>query len=333
MTGQPLAHPLGVAIGDMTPPEQIAAAARRIEQQGFSHLTIPEDCWYIPALVGVTLALSATERIPVGTSIVSAITRHPAILAMELSAISRAFPGRFRAGVGLGLPEWLDQMGIMPERAVGALKEAVIAIRRLSAGETVTEHGRHVTLERIGITHPATAPMPITLGVMGPMMLRLAGQVADETLFAAAAGVDYFRYAIEIVERAAAAAGRPPGSVGYSTVALVSCDRDGARARAIARPVLAAFLAEFGVNVLSDAYGISDQLQAMLDRGGEHVIVDEMPDRWIEDLMLVGTPAEVIAQVEAWLEAGIGSIAMFLPHAAEPDTLELVAREVIPHFD
>jgi alkanesulfonate monooxygenase SsuD/methylene tetrahydromethanopterin reductase-like flavin-dependent oxidoreductase (luciferase family) len=44
--------------------------------------------------VGVTLALNATEQIPVGTSIVSAMTRHPAILAMEIAGISRAFPGR-----------------------------------------------------------------------------------------------------------------------------------------------------------------------------------------------------------------------------------------------
>jgi alkanesulfonate monooxygenase SsuD/methylene tetrahydromethanopterin reductase-like flavin-dependent oxidoreductase (luciferase family) len=331
-TTAPLIHPLGVAIGDMTPPEQIGETARWLEQLGYSHITIPEDCWYIPALVGVTLALSATDSVPVGTSIVSALTRHPSILAMELAGISRAFPGRFRAGIGLGLPEWLDQMGIRPERAVGALKEAVTAIRRLADGETVTAHGRHVQLDGIGITHPVTAPMPITLGVIGPMMLRLSGQVADTTLFGAAAGLDYFRYAIPIVQEGARSAGRDPEQLTFATVALVSVNRDAGRALEVARPVLAGFLGEFGVNVLSDAYGISDELSSMLERGGESVILEEMPDRWVQDLMLVGTPEMVAEQVRSWVDAGIDSIAMFLPHESERDVLTLVAEEVIPRL-
>ena len=46
--------------------------------------------------------------------------------------------------------------------------------------------------------------------------------------------------------------------------------------------------------------------------------------------MLVGTPAEVTAEIERWLDAGIDSIAIFLPHESEPQTLQLVAEEVIP---
>jgi 5,10-methylenetetrahydromethanopterin reductase len=325
-------HPLGVAMGDMTPPEEIAQTARWIEGLGFSHLTIPEDCWYLPALIGATLALAGTETIPVGTSIISGLTRHPAIVSMELAGISRAFPGRFRAGVGLGLPEWLDQMGLLPDKPVRALREAVTTIQRLVAGETVTRDDGRFKLDQIAITHPATAPVPITLGVMGPMMLRLSGQIADTTLFGAAAGVDYFHYAIPIVEQAARDAGRDPADLSFSTIALASVDRDGAKARAIARPILAGFLAEFGANVLSDAYGVTDELTAMLERGGEPVLLEEMPDRWVDDLMLVGTPEEVVAKVNAWLDAGVSSIAMFLPHASEKDTLALVASDVIPNL-
>ena len=34
---------------------------------------------------GAAIALGATERIPVGIGVVSAVTRHPAVLAMELA--------------------------------------------------------------------------------------------------------------------------------------------------------------------------------------------------------------------------------------------------------
>jgi 5,10-methylenetetrahydromethanopterin reductase len=327
------AHPIGVSVGDMTPPEELGAKARWLEELGYSHIMVPEDYFYVPALVGATLALSATSSVPVGTSIVSGLVRHPAVLAMEIAGISRAFPGRFRPGIGLGLPVWLEQMGLMPEKPVAALRESVTSIQRLLAGETVTLAGKQFTLDAIGITHPATEHVPITLGVMGPMLLRLSGQIADGTLFGAAAGLDYFRFAMAEVEKGLARAGRASEAMAYSTVALTCVDRDGDRARAAARPILASFLGEFGVNILTDAYGISEQLTAILERGGPDAVAAELPDQWLEDLTLVGTPAEVVEKMRAWLAAGLDSICIFLPDDdLERDTIQLVADEVIPAF-
>jgi 5,10-methylenetetrahydromethanopterin reductase len=326
------AHPIGVSMGDMTPPEELGAKARWLEQLGYSHLMVPEDYFYVPALVGATLALSATSSVPVGTSIVSGLVRHPAVLAMEIAGISRTFPGRFRPGIGLGLPAWLEQMGLMPEKPVAALRESVTSVQRLLAGETVTLHGKQFSLDAIGITHPATEHVPITMGVMGPMLLRLLGQIADGTLFGAAAGIDYFRFAWPR-SKGLAKAGRPAGSMAYSTVALTCVHRDGAQARAAARPILASFLGEFGVNILTDAYGISAQVTEILERGGPEAMAAEMPDAWLEDLALVGTPAEVIEKIRGWLAAGLDSICIFLPDEdLERDTLQLVAEEVIPAF-
>jgi 5,10-methylenetetrahydromethanopterin reductase len=327
------AHPIGVSVGDMTPPEELGAKARWLEELGYSHIMVPEDYFYVPALVGATLALSATSSVPVGTSIVSGLVRHPAVLAMEIAGISRAFPGRFRPGIGLGLPAWLDQMGLMPEKPVAALRESVTSIQRLLAGETVTLAGKQFTLDAIGITHPAKEHVPITLGVMGPMLLRLSGQIADGTLFGAAAGLDYFRFAMAEVEKGLAKAGRASEAMAYSTVALTCVDRDGDKARAAARPILASFLGEFGVNILTDAYGISEQLTAILERGGPDAVAAELPDQWLEDLTLVGTPAEVVEKMRAWLNAGLDSICIFLPDDdLERDTIQLVAEEVIPAF-
>lgn len=325
------AHPIGVSMGDMVPPERIGARARMLEELGYSHIMVPEDYWYVPALIGATLALGATESVPIGTSIVSGIVRHPAVLAMEIAGISRAFPGRFRPGIGLGLPEWLRQMGIMPEKPVAALRESVTSIQRLLAGETLSVAGKRFTLDGIGIAHPATERVPIAMGVSGPMLLQLAGELADTTLFAASAGVDYFEFARARVEKGLAKAGRPAGDMAYSTIALTCVDRDGARARAAARPILGSFLAEFGVNVLTDAYGISDELTAILARGGPEAVAAEMPDEWLEDLTLVGSPAEVARKMQRWLDAGLDSICIFQPDAAfEETTIRLVAEEVIP---
>jgi 5,10-methylenetetrahydromethanopterin reductase len=325
------AHPIGVSVGDMTPPEQLGEKARWLEDLGYSHIMVPEDYFYVPALVGATLALSATTAVPVGTSIVSGLVRSPAVLAMEIAGISRAFPGRFRPGIGLGLPAWLQQMGILPQKPVTALRESVTSVQRLLAGETVTLAGVHFDLDSIAITHPALEHVPITLGVMGPMLLELSGQIADGTLFGALAGVDFFRWAMARVEKGLASSGRTADAMAYSTVALTLVDRDGAKARAAARPILASFLGEFGVNTLTDAYGISDQVTEILERGGPEAMEAEMPGEWLEDLTLVGTPAEVVDKIGRWLDAGVDSICIFLPdEELERATIELVAAEVIP---
>jgi 5,10-methylenetetrahydromethanopterin reductase len=325
-----LAHPLGVAIGDMLPPERIPENARWLEGLGFSHITVPEDCFYLPAQVGVTLALGATERIPVGTSIVSAMTRHPAILAMEIAGLARAYPGRFWPGIGLGLPPWLAQMGLMPDRPVAAMRDVIESVKQLLAGETVHHKSDAVTLDAIAITHPASEPVPITMGVMSPMMLRLAGQIAGATLFGASAGVKYFERAIAEVRTGLERAGRAEDAMAYRTIALASVDRDGARARRILRPVMAEFLAEFADMSTVTFYGISDELGHMVKRGGAEVVAAEMPDQWLEDLALVGTPREVADKVLGWVAAGIDAIAVFLPHESERDTLTLMAEEVVP---
>jgi 5,10-methylenetetrahydromethanopterin reductase len=68
----------------------------------------------------------------------------------------------------------------------------------------------------------------------------------------------------------------------------------------------------------------------MTQRGGAGAVAEEMPDQWLEDLALVGTPREVADKVLRWVDAGIDAIAIFLPHESERDTLTLVAEEVVP---
>jgi alkanesulfonate monooxygenase SsuD/methylene tetrahydromethanopterin reductase-like flavin-dependent oxidoreductase (luciferase family) len=222
-------------------------------------------------------------------------------------------------------------MGIMPAKPVAALRESVSSVRRLLAGETISVEGKHFSLDQIGITHPATEHVPIAMGVSGPMLLSLAGELADTTLFAASAGIEYFRFGRERVEKGLAKAGRPLDAMSYATVALTCVDPDGDRARAAARPILGSFLREFGVNTMTDAYGISDQLTALIERHGADAVADEMPDHWLEDLTLVGTPAEVVVKMRRWLDGGVDSICIFWPDPElEDSTFRHVAERVIP---
>src|SRR4051794_6549204 len=133
--------PVGLVLGSLIPPEQICGVARLGEELGFSELWLAEDYFLTGAISGAASVLAATERIPVGLGIVSAVVRHPALLAMECSTLARIHPGRFRPGIGLGLPFLIGQMGLRPRSQIAAVRECTTSLRRLLAGEELTESG------------------------------------------------------------------------------------------------------------------------------------------------------------------------------------------------
>src|SRR5262249_61384130 len=126
--------------GSHRPPERIAQTARQAEVLGFGELWFSEDCFFAGAFAGIAAALGATEQLPVGLGVASAVTRHPALLAMECATLSRLYPGRFWPGVGLGVPFWLQQMGLMPRSPLGAVRECTVSLRRLFAAQDLTDH-------------------------------------------------------------------------------------------------------------------------------------------------------------------------------------------------
>jgi len=90
--------PVGLVLGSHMAPEDIVPMSQLAERLGFGELWFSEDCFFTGAMSSVTAALGATRELPVGIGIVSAVTRHPALLAMELAAMSRLYPGRVRPG-------------------------------------------------------------------------------------------------------------------------------------------------------------------------------------------------------------------------------------------
>src|SRR4029077_15959985 len=98
---------------------------------GFDDVWLGEDYLFPGGVACAAAALAATEQIPVGFGVVSAMVRNPAVLAMECSSLARMFPGAFRPGIGLGLPAWVQQMGLYPRSQLTAVRECVEALREL----------------------------------------------------------------------------------------------------------------------------------------------------------------------------------------------------------
>ena len=116
------------------PIPEIAAFVRRCEEAGFSGVGI-HDHQHSGRDVYVTLALAAqqTSRIRLYPATSNPVTRHPAVLASLAHSLEELAPGRVQLTLA---PGFLAVRNIGQRRArVDELREAVVAIKRLLAGE------------------------------------------------------------------------------------------------------------------------------------------------------------------------------------------------------
>ncbi len=325
-------YPVGVVLGSAIAPERVRSAAITAEQAGFDEIWLAEDYFFTGGISGASLALDATTRVKIGLGVVSAMARHPALLAMELATMSRVHDQRLVAGIGLGVPTWLRQMGIHPASPLNAMRECVTSVKALLRGETLTIEGDVYTFDNVSLAYPETSiATPIRMGVSGPQMLRLSGEIADGSVLSVAASHEYVRWARKRVDEGRER-GQRTGSHPITVFAIYAVDTDGDAARAAARESLA-FYKQYGSNALTDVYGISDELNALVAKGGYNAVLAGMRDEWVDDLTIAGTPAECADKIRSFYGAGADSVALF-PVAVDrvDEVLRLTSDDVLPRL-
>lgn len=320
---------VGYLILTTTAPENISAVARKVEDLGYDELWVAEDYFLYGGFTAAEKALAATTNIRVGLGVVSSVARHPAATAMETSNIARTYPGRFRLGIGHGLPAWTDQMGLTPKSPLTCLRECVTAVGELLRGENVDREGKYFTFRSIALAHPVTEPIEVLTGVVGPRSLELSGEIADGTIISVLAGPAYLASARASIEAGMARSGRSSHEV--PTFAICSVNPDRAVARAAIRPILAFYIEALTTHSpLITCTGFAVEAQKLLDEGGNARLAEAMPDEWIDEFGIAGDPSDVVAGVKRLREAGAtGVVLTFNPATADAE-LDLVSREVLP---
>src|SRR4051794_24082440 len=173
---------IGFMFDRARPPEELAGFATGLQEAGADDLWVVEDLGWSGSISAAAVALAAADRLRVGIGIAPVPLRNPALLAMELATLARAFPGRLVAGLGHGVPEWMRKVGAETTGKLALLEETILTVRALLAGETVTTRGREVTVDGLALVHPPAQVPPIVTGVVRPKSLELSGRVADGTL-------------------------------------------------------------------------------------------------------------------------------------------------------
>ena len=183
------------------PPEALAGFAVGLQEAGADDVWVVEDLGWAGSISSTAVALAVTESIRVGIGIAPVPLRNPALLAMELATLARMYPGRLVAGVGHGVPEWMRKVGAEPAGKLAMLEETILAVRGLLRGETVSTHGREVTVDGVTLVHPPARVPPIVTGVVRPRSLELSGRVADGTVLAEGNGPVQVAAALTHIDR------------------------------------------------------------------------------------------------------------------------------------
>jgi 5,10-methylenetetrahydromethanopterin reductase len=158
----------GVALMGHGLPAGATDWARAAEGEGFGSIWVPEDHFHPGAYALAAAAATATRRVTIGLGVVNVYTRHPALVAMETSALAGLAPDRVVLGLGTSNRRWIEeQMAIPFPTPLSGLREGTEIVRRLLAGERITRAGRCSSVRGVELEAVPPARVPILLGVKG----------------------------------------------------------------------------------------------------------------------------------------------------------------------
>lgn len=262
------------------PLRESLALARLAEEKGYHRLWVGEDLSGGDVFAYLSVLACRTSRIKLATGITSPWVRNLGVIANSAAGIQGLSGGRFSLGLGVGgLPELIKITGSEPRRVVARMREAVSLLRRIFKGKEVTYKGRFSSLRSYALALEVQPPR-IYLGVRGPKLLALAGEMADGVIFSGPRR--YLEEAMKIVDAAAAENGRDPGD--------------------IERVLWNAFVLTTGRDDLKLA---KETVRAMLG---------SMPSYALEELCIYGSREEILRSLKAYASMGFSEVIVGPPY-------------------
>lgn len=241
------------ADGTGTSLEDLIATARAAEAAGLDSIWMANIFSY-DAISTLALVGRETSRINLGTAVTPSYPRHPTAIAQQALTTAAASGGRFTLGIGLSHQVVIENMlGMSYDRPARHMREYLSVLMPLARGETVSFQGDQYNVRGVTLDIPGSTPMPVVVAALGPVMLRLAGELADGTNTWMVGPNTMEKHIIAKLTEAASAAGKPaPRVVGGFPIALTT-NVEAARKK---------------INEQLVIYGQLPSYRAMLDREG-----------------------------------------------------------------
>jgi probable F420-dependent oxidoreductase len=257
----------------------------------------------------IVLALGAawTTRATLGTAIVGAFTRGPAIIAVGAAAMGEAAPGRFVLGIGSGSNVTVERWnGGRFERPLTRVTEVVTAVRQALDGDSMAVQGETLRVSGFRLGRPVPSRVAIYVAALQERMVRQAVRIADGVITNWLSAEDVRRVAA-VVRDEARKVGKDPAS--YPIVCRISvCPTTDPRAREQFRRAVTAYLNVPVYRRFHQWLGRGDalaEMNAKWDAGDRRGALAAVPERAIDELAVVGPPDRCREHIREYVASGV----------------------------
>ena len=274
-----------------------------------------------------------TKRIRLGTGVSSLPYHHPLILADRFMQLHHMTQGRAMFGCGPGaLVSDAKMMGIETSKQRDMMEEALEDILKLFRGETVTNETSWYTLKdaRLQLRPYSNESIEVvTASMMSPSGPRAAGRLGTGLLSMSASAAPALKVA----------------GTNWDIACDIASQHGNTMDRSQWRMIGLFHIAETKEQAIKDVqFGIEDWVQYFEDVAVLPMVPPERRGDPVGHLMdtghaAIGTPDDVIRQIETIWESSDGGFGCFLStdHSwadtpAKHKSYEMMARYVFPHF-
>lgn len=295
-------------------PAAAVETARLAEEVGYrsywtAETTGPE------AFSVLTAAGAAAPSLDLGTGVLALQLRTPMVVAMAGATLQALHPDRdILLGVGISSPVVTQRWHGVPygERPVARVREYVTLLRACLSGEKVDFSGDFYEVKgfRLGVRLGERRPK-IVVGALNPVMLRLAGELADGVLLNYLPA-SHVPWSVEQVRHGGDAEI-------YAYVHAGICERgegiELARRDLFSYAVVDSYARSF------ERAGFGDEVTEIRERhaaGDRQGALEAVSDRMVDAIDVMGDPGTVATTMQAYADAGVDvPVLMPLPWGAD----------------
>ncbi|MEO6197207.1 MAG: LLM class flavin-dependent oxidoreductase, partial [Dehalococcoidia bacterium] len=294
------------------------------------------EAWGSDGISPLAFVAARTSKIMLGTGILQAGSRTPALVGMTAATLQVLTGGRFLLGLGVSGPQVMEGWhGIPFKRPVQRMRETIDIARQVMAGERVAYSGKVYRLplpggegKSIKSSLGAVDPVPIYLATLSPKSLEMTGEIADGwlgTSFMPEHADVFFDY----IRAGAQRAGRSLSDIDLRVGGAVAFSDDVESLLPRRRPGIAFTLGAMGsrehnfYNAAFQRAGYEDvarEAQRLWLEGDREGATKLVPDEMVLKTNLLGTDEMVKDRIRAYRDAGVTTI------AADPDGRDLGER-------
>ena len=294
---------LGASGGDDSI-DAVVRTARRVEQAGLDNLWMANILSF-DAISTLSIVGREVPRLRLGTAVTPTFPRHPTAIAQQALTAAAATGNRFVLGIGLSHKVVIENMlGLSYDAPARHMREYLDVLMPLLRGETLNYQGELYRVGGLTLTVPGAESVPTVVAALGPLMLRVAGELADGTNTWMVGPKTMETHIVARLTKAAEAAGRPEPTVVGGVPIVLTRKPDEARQRIAQALVM---------------YGQLPSYRAMLDREG----VDGPAD-----IAIVGDENALRGEIDRFRNAGVtdfNAAIMAVEDGAYERTLEFLA--------